>query len=177
MSVPCSSRRSACWPGAVLRSSTMPRLPRLTALNAALSWPVAPAIRRVESPSGGSTLITSAPISHSCIAQKGPAITCVTSRTRIPSSALGPLLMSTPEAQFSSVDHVAYFTLNRPAARNAITWAMYDALLDACERVDRDAALRVLIIRANGDAFAAGTDIQQFAQFTSAEDGIAYERR
>src|SRR5688572_26916717 len=177
MSARCSSRRSACWPAGVLRSSTMPRLPRLTALNAALSCPAAPAIRRVVSPSGGSTLITSAPISHSCMAQKGPAITCVTSRTRIPSSAFGPLLMSTPEALFSSVDHAAYFTLNRPAAKNAITWAMYDALAEACERVDADAAIRVLILRSNGDAFAAGTDIQQFAQFRSADDGIAYERR
>jgi enoyl-CoA hydratase len=85
--------------------------------------------------------------------------------------------MSTPEALFSSVDHAAYFTFNRPAAKNAITWAMYDALAEACERVDADAAIRVLILRSNGDAFAAGTDIQQFAQFTSAADGIAYERR
>ena len=66
-------------PRGVFRSSTMPRLPRLTALKLGLSVPDAPAIRRVESPSGGSTLITSAPMSHSCIAQNGPAITCVTS--------------------------------------------------------------------------------------------------
>lgn len=54
---------------------------------------------------------------------------------------------------------------------------MYDALVEACERVDSDPSIRVLILRANGDTFAAGTDIQQFAQFTSADDGIAYERR
>ena len=51
-------------------------------------------MRRVESPPGGSTLITSAPMSHSCIAQKGPAITCVTSSTQIPSSAPRPELMA-----------------------------------------------------------------------------------
>jgi enoyl-CoA hydratase len=85
--------------------------------------------------------------------------------------------MSTPDAQFSSLDHAAYFTFNRPAAKNAITWAMYDALVAACDRVDSDPAIRVLILRSNGDAFAAGTDIQQFAQFTSADDGIAYEQR
>ena len=50
----------------------MPRLPRLTALKPGLSVPDAPAMRRVESPPGGSTLITSAPMSHSCIAQNGP---------------------------------------------------------------------------------------------------------
>ena len=84
-----ASRVNASRPGADLRLRTMPRLPRLTALNAGLSVPTAPAIRRVESPPGGSILITSAPMSHSSIAQYGPAITCVTSRTRTPSSALG----------------------------------------------------------------------------------------
>jgi len=53
---------------------------------------------------------------------------------------------------------------------------MYDALADACEAVDRD-DLRVLVIRGAGGAFAAGTDIAQFREFTSGDDGIAYERR
>jgi enoyl-CoA hydratase/carnithine racemase len=134
-------------------------------------------MRRVESPPGGSTLITSAPMSHSCIAQNGPAITCVTSSTRIPSSALGPLLMPTPQVLFESTDHVAYLTFNRPEAKNAITFAMYDALVDACEKVDGDPTIRVFVLRANGDAFAAGTDIGQFTDFKTAEDGLAYERR
>ena len=65
----------------------MPRFPRFTALKLGLSWPAAPDIRRLESPPGGSTLMTSAPMSHSCMAQKGPAITCVTSTTRMPANA------------------------------------------------------------------------------------------
>jgi enoyl-CoA hydratase/carnithine racemase len=35
----------------------------------------------------------------------------------------------------------------------------------------------VFVVRANGDAFAAGTDIRQFTEFASGDDGIAYERR
>jgi hypothetical protein len=75
----------------------MPRLPRLTALKLALSPLVAPAMRRVESPAGGSTLITSAPMSHSCIAQKGPAITCVTSSTRMPRNAASAPAPAVPD--------------------------------------------------------------------------------
>jgi enoyl-CoA hydratase/carnithine racemase len=85
--------------------------------------------------------------------------------------------MSTSEAQFSTVDHVAYLTFNRPHAKNAMTWAMYDALAEACDAVDRDANIRVFVLRSTGDAFIAGTDIRQFTTFTSGADGVAYERR
>ena len=33
----------------------------------------------------------------------------------------------------------AYITFNRPEARNAMTWEMYEALYACCEEVDRDA--------------------------------------
>jgi enoyl-CoA hydratase len=85
--------------------------------------------------------------------------------------------VSTPEALFASDGPVAVLTFNRPEARNAMTWAMYDALAGACERVDADTNIRVFIVRATGDAFAAGTDIRQFTTFASADDGLAYERR
>jgi enoyl-CoA hydratase/carnithine racemase len=68
-------------------------------------------------------------------------------------------------------------TFTRPEARNALTWDMYDALDRACEVVERDDRVRVLIIRGSGGAFAAGTDIAQFAAFSSGADGVAYERR
>src|SRR5262245_31128885 len=58
-----------------------------------------------------------------------------------------------------------------------MTWAMYDALAEACERVDTDGAIRVFVLRANGDAFIAGTDIRQFTDFRTGDDGIDYERR
>src|SRR6059058_6205513 len=69
-------------------------------------------------------------------------------------------------------------TFTRPEARNAMTWEMYDALVDACDRVDRDASLRVLVLRgAGGKAFIAGTDIAQFESFTSPAHGVEYEQR
>jgi enoyl-CoA hydratase/carnithine racemase len=67
--------------------------------------------------------------------------------------------------------------LNRPDARNALTWDMYDALVEACDKAEAASDVRVLIIRGAGGAFAAGTDISQFAGFTGGDDGVAYERR
>ena len=66
---------------------------------------------------------------------------------------------------------------DRPEARNAMTFAMYEGLHEACERADGDDAVRVLVLRGAGAAFVAGTDIAQFASFTTGEDGIAYEER
>lgn len=85
--------------------------------------------------------------------------------------------MPIPEVQFTSEGSVAFLTFNRPEARNAMTWPMYDALAEACEQVDADERIRVFVLRGAGDAFVAGTDISQFTSFESADDGIAYERR
>jgi len=73
---------------------------------------------------------------------------------------------------------LAPVTFNRPEARNAVTWEMYDGLVAACERVDKDDALRVMVLRGAGDkAFVAGTDISQFQDFKTRDDALAYERR
>jgi len=72
---------------------------------------------------------------------------------------------------------IVTLTFNRPEARNAMTWNMYERLHRTCEEVDADDSVRVLVLRgAGGKAFVAGTDISQFKVFESAEDGIQYER-
>jgi enoyl-CoA hydratase/carnithine racemase len=82
------------------------------------------------------------------------------------------------EVVFSAEPPLAFLTFNRPEARNALTWEMYDGLVHACDNVDASPDIRVLIVRgAGGKAFAAGTDISQFTTFRSAEDGIEYERK
>jgi len=71
---------------------------------------------------------------------------------------------------------IVTLTFNRPEARNAMTWDMYQRLYDACEEVDEDDSIRVLVLKgAGGKAFVAGTDISQFTQFKGAEDGLKYE--
>ena len=71
----------------------------------------------------------------------------------------------------------AWVTFNRPEAHNAMTFAMYESLFEACETVDADDGVRVMVLRgAGGKAFVAGTDIRQFAGFDeSGEDALAYE--
>src|SRR5579885_283683 len=85
--------------------------------------------------------------------------------------------MSEPEIIFERDGPLGIVTLNRPAALNALTWAMYDGLIEACGEVDADENLRVMIVRGGPKAFAAGTDITQFDGFRGAQDGLAYERR
>ena len=86
--------------------------------------------------------------------------------------------MTTAETFFQIDPPFAVLTFNRPEARNAMTWAMYDALLAACEEVDRNPQVRVLILKgAGGKAFVSGTDISQFRSFRTPQDAIDYERK
>jgi enoyl-CoA hydratase/carnithine racemase len=72
---------------------------------------------------------------------------------------------------------LARIIFDRPDARNAMTWAMYERLAAICMELRADPSLRVALLRgAGGKAFIAGTDIAQFKDFSSGEDGIAYER-
>ena len=72
---------------------------------------------------------------------------------------------------------IVTLTFNRPEARNAMTWDMYQRLYDTCEEVDADDSVRVLVLKgAGGKAFVAGTDISQFTKFQGGEDGLRYER-
>ncbi len=84
---------------------------------------------------------------------------------------------ATGELLYERRGAVAWLTFNRPEARNALTWAMYEGLQAACEHVDADDRVRVLVLRGAGDkAFVAGTDISQFRAFETPEDALEYER-
>jgi enoyl-CoA hydratase/carnithine racemase len=56
---------------------------------------------------------------------------------------------------------VVTLTLNRPAQFNALSSDMLDALQDALDDIDRDDAVRVVIIAANGKAFCPGHDLKE----------------
>lgn len=87
-------------------------------------------------------------------------------------------MIETGQLLFERRGSTAFVTFNRPEARNAMTWEMYNALYEACEAVDADDEVRVLVLRGAGEkAFVAGTDIKQFREFESGEDGIEYEAR
>lgn len=73
---------------------------------------------------------------------------------------------------------LARITLNRPQARNALTFDMYERLATFCEKASATPDVRAIIITGAGDkAFAAGTDISQFLTFSTPQDAIDYEAR
>ena len=73
---------------------------------------------------------------------------------------------------------IAWVTLNRPQARNALTFAMYERLGSLAAEVNEDPSIRCVVITgAGGRAFAAGTDISQFRAFETEGDALAYEDR
>ncbi len=80
---------------------------------------------------------------------------------------------------FEISNGVGYLIVNRPEQRNAMTWAMYQRLVEVCEEVDRDDRIKALVISGSGDrAFISGTDISQFPAFRGhPQAGIDYEER
>ena len=73
---------------------------------------------------------------------------------------------------------VAWIGFNRPESRNAMTWSMYDSLERICKEVDADTGVNAVVFHGcGGEAFIAGTDIKQFADFEHGDQGVAYERR
>jgi enoyl-CoA hydratase/carnithine racemase len=86
--------------------------------------------------------------------------------------------MSDGEVHLIREGGIARVVFDRPAARNAMTWRMYERLGEICAQLRHDDTVRVVVFRgAGGKAFVAGTDIAQFLEFKSGEDGIAYEEQ
>lgn len=73
---------------------------------------------------------------------------------------------------------VQWVVFNRPQARNAMTWHMYERLVQVCEEVAADRSVRAMVLTgAGGRAFVAGTDIAQFRSFETEKDALDYEAR
>lgn len=80
----------------------------------------------------------------------------------------------TPPCVHLTIDgSLATVVFNNPAARNALTWPMYEELKKICDALSQNPAIRVVIFRGAGDkAFVSGSDIQQFVDLKKDE---AYE--
>lgn len=67
----------------------------------------------------------------------------------------------------TSVDGaIGTITLNRPEKRNALSAEMVEALRHAFEMMQNDAAVRAVVLRANGSAFCAGADLAYLQQIS-----------
>jgi len=73
---------------------------------------------------------------------------------------------------------VTTLTLNDPDARNALsTKAQWDAVVAACERVQRDRSVRCVVLTGAGTAFCAGGNVKDMKNKTGIAGGSAYEIR
>ena len=81
-----------------------------------------------------------------------------------------------PEITDEIREGIMWITFNRPQARNALTFGMYERLAQLCREVPTDGTVRAVVITgAGGKAFAAGTDMTQFRAFETPQDALDYE--
>jgi enoyl-CoA hydratase len=82
------------------------------------------------------------------------------------------------EILYQVKDGVGRITFNRPEARNAFSFRMYDRFAEICKQAADDTSVKVLVlIGATEKAFAAGTDISEFKNFSTAQHALDYEAR
>jgi len=77
--------------------------------------------------------------------------------------------------QYAVQDHLAYITLNRPEKSNALCYELVSELRVAFKKAEEDNTVKIIILKANGDAFCAGADLNylQELQTNSFEQNLA----
>ena len=75
--------------------------------------------------------------------------------------------------EYTIRDRIGYITLNRPEKRNALNQELVRAISTAFEKAAADDAVKIIVLKANGDAFCAGADLaylQQLQAFSFEEN-------
>jgi methylglutaconyl-CoA hydratase len=70
-------------------------------------------------------------------------------------------------------DRIGYITLNRPEKRNSLIHELVTELKECFSKAEADDHVKVIVLKANGDAFCAGADLsylQQLQKFTYEEN-------
>ena len=83
--------------------------------------------------------------------------------------------MTDANITFERRGEIGWLTFDRPEARNAMTFAMYERLGELCVEIDADPSLRAVVLTGAGEAFVAGTDISQFKDFRTERQALDYE--
>lgn len=74
---------------------------------------------------------------------------------------------------FEIKDRIGYITLNRPEKRNALSPELVSDLKEAFTQAENEASVKVVVLKANGEAFCAGADLaylQQLQKFSFDEN-------
>ena len=77
-------------------------------------------------------------------------------------------------AEYKTHNRVAYITINRPDKRNALNPELVEALTDLFLRAGHDEEVKVVVLRAIGEVFSAGADLEylQKLQYISSQDNL-----
>ncbi|HTJ49758.1 MAG TPA: enoyl-CoA hydratase-related protein [Cyclobacteriaceae bacterium] len=73
--------------------------------------------------------------------------------------------------EYAVKDRVGYITLNRPDKRNALSSELVADLKEGFALAENDAAVKVIVLKANGDTFCAGADLEYLQKL----QGFSYE--
>jgi enoyl-CoA hydratase len=82
----------------------------------------------------------------------------------IDGSSMSPTLLLV-----SREDSCAIIQFNRPEVLHALNMKLMEELVETLEELDRDPAIRCIILTGNEKAFAAGADIKEMAEASSVE--------
>jgi methylglutaconyl-CoA hydratase len=66
--------------------------------------------------------------------------------------------------QYNTADRIAYITLNRPEKRNALSYELIAELKEAFDRAAHDEQAKVVVLKAIGETFCAGADLEYLQQ-------------
>jgi len=66
--------------------------------------------------------------------------------------------------EYTTNDRLGYITINRPEKRNALNFELVKELRHAFVEVENDQNIKVVILRANGEVFCAGADLDFLKQ-------------
>lgn len=80
--------------------------------------------------------------------------------------------------EYSVNDRIGFITLNRPEKRNALNSELITELKNVFDQADRDDKVKVIVLRANGEVFCAGADLEslQKLQNFSKEENLQDSR-
>lgn len=79
--------------------------------------------------------------------------------------------MSDRNLLIETQDGVRMVTIDRPERKNALTPAMYSALVEELQAYDQDDSVRALVVTGTGDSFTSGNDLADFMNTPPAGEG------
>ncbi|MEO1199819.1 MAG: enoyl-CoA hydratase [Pseudomonadota bacterium] len=84
---------------------------------------------------------------------------------------------SSPHISYIMAPPIGTIVLDHPARRNALSLDMWQALPEAIAALEADSSIRAILLKGEGDAFAAGADISEFTTHRKdAASARAYEQ-